>query len=129
MSTAVGFCLAKCRKIFLYGLTVEASIGFHDFETRQRQRVVIDIEVFVLNAPSTPALDTPEEVFDYDFLRDGVKRLAAERHYNLQETFLDRIVELCLVHPEIKAVRASTEKPDVYPDCRTVGIEVFRFRL
>jgi dihydroneopterin aldolase len=25
-------------------------------------------------------------------------------------------------------VRVSTEKPDVYPDCRSVGIEVFRFR-
>ncbi len=30
--------------------------------------------------------------------------------------------------PSVRAVRVSTEKPDVYPDCRTVGIEVFRFR-
>jgi hypothetical protein len=25
-------------------------------------------------------------------------------------------------------VRVSTRKPDVYPDCACVGVEVFRFR-
>jgi dihydroneopterin aldolase len=27
----------------------------------------------------------------------------------------------------VRAVRAESQKPDVYPDCRTVGIEVFRW--
>jgi len=29
-------------------------------------------------------------------------------------------------HPGVQAVRLSTCKPDVYPDCDAVGVEVFR---
>ncbi|HEY8974208.1 MAG TPA: dihydroneopterin aldolase, partial [Burkholderiaceae bacterium] len=32
---------------------------------------------------------------------------------------------LMLAHPNVRAARVSTEKPDVYPDCDSVGVEVF----
>ena len=120
--------LADCRKIFLHELAIDASIGFHAFERERRQRVLINVEVFVPIVHSTSDSDSAAHVLDYDFLRDGVARLAQARHYNLQETLLDLIVEQCFMQPAVRAVRASTEKPDVYPDCRTLGIEVFRFR-
>ena len=28
-------------------------------------------------------------------------------------------------HPKVRAAQVSTEKPDVYPDCESVGCEVF----
>jgi dihydroneopterin aldolase len=33
-----------------------------------------------------------------------------------------------LAHPKVRAVRVSTEKPDVYPDCDSVGVETFRIK-
>ncbi len=33
-----------------------------------------------------------------------------------------------LAHPKVRAVRVSTEKPDVYPDCESVGVEVFHIK-
>ncbi|MDB5727054.1 MAG: dihydroneopterin aldolase, partial [Noviherbaspirillum sp.] len=33
-----------------------------------------------------------------------------------------------LAHPKVRAVRVSTEKPDVYPDCESVGVEVFHVK-
>jgi dihydroneopterin aldolase len=33
-----------------------------------------------------------------------------------------------LTHPQVKAVRVSTMKPDVYPDCEGVGVEVFQIK-
>ena len=30
-----------------------------------------------------------------------------------------------LSHPKVQAARVSTAKPDVYPDCDAVGVEVF----
>jgi len=38
----------------------------------------------------------------------------------------DEIVKRMLAHPLVQATRVSTEKPDVYPDCEGVGVEVFR---
>ena len=31
-------------------------------------------------------------------------------------------------HPKVRAARVSTAKPDVYPDCEAVGVEVFAFK-
>lgn len=120
--------LADCRRIFLHDYAIDASIGFHAFERAARQRILVNVELFVPIARSTSSTDTVDDTVDYDFIRHGIGELAGERHYNLQETLIDRIVEMCFAQKPVRAVRVSTEKPDVYPDCRTVGIEVFRFR-
>ncbi len=120
--------LSDCRRIFLHEFSLDASIGFHDFEREARQRVLVSVDLYVPLHATTPTRDEVAEVLDYDFIRHGIEQLAASRHFNLQETLIDGIVELCMGQPSVRAVRVSTEKPDVYPDCRTVGIEVFRFR-
>ncbi len=120
--------LADCRRIFLHDFSISASIGFHAHEREAQQRVLINVELFVPIASSTSSTDHVGEVVDYDFIRHEITRWAGSRHFNLQETMLDGIVAICFAQPAVRAVRASTEKPDVYPDCRTVGIEVFRFR-
>jgi dihydroneopterin aldolase len=49
-------------------------------------------------------------------------------HIHLQETLCDDVADLMLAHPKVRAVRVSTEKPDVYPDCQSVGVEIFRIK-
>ncbi len=120
--------LTDCRRIFLHDLSLQASIGFHPHELAARQQVLINVDLFVPIAVSTSQTDHVGEVLDYDLIRQGILDWAGSRHFNLQETLLDGIVDICLAQPMVRAVRASTQKPDVYPDCRTVGIEVFRFR-
>lgn len=128
MSPLLDSRLSDCRRIFLHELALEVSIGFHDFELKARQRILINLDLFVALADSTPLRDAREEIVDYDFVRVELRKLVASRHFNLQETLLEEIVAICLARPGVRAVRVSTEKPDVYHDCRTVGIEVFRFR-
>ena len=66
-------------------------------------------------------------VTDYDQIRNGIVQLATSRHFNLQETLIDLIAEFCLSLANVRAVRIETQKPDIYPDCKTVGVEVFRW--
>jgi dihydroneopterin aldolase len=49
-------------------------------------------------------------------------------HIHLQETLADDVLKLMLAHPHVRAARVSTEKPDVYPDCESVGCEVFAMK-
>lgn len=119
--------LSDCRKIFLRELSLDASIGFHDFEKKTRQRILISIDLFVPILSSTSDRDDVQDVVDYDFVRNAIAALTQSRHFNLQETLIDEICTVCLSQPGIRAVRVETQKPDVYPDCRTVGIEVFRW--
>ena len=49
----------------------------------------------------------------------------ARGHIELQETLADDLLRAMMAHPKVRAARVSTEKPDVYPDCDAVGVEVF----
>jgi dihydroneopterin aldolase len=59
---------------------------------------------------------------------EGIIAIAASRHFELQETLVQEIMALCLGVPGAIAARVSSEKPDVYPDCRGVGYALFRMR-
>jgi dihydroneopterin aldolase len=117
--------LADCRRLFLRGHEVWINIGVHDFEKKGEQRVVINVDLYVPLAQSTPQADQLAEVVDYDFIRRTIAERVSRGHIHLQETLADDLLRLMLAHPQVRAARVSTEKPDVYPDCDAVGVEVF----
>jgi dihydroneopterin aldolase len=117
--------LADCRRLFLRDHEVRINIGVHAHEKTAEQRVLINVDLYVPLAVSTPRRDTLDEVVDYDFMRRCVVERVARGHIHLQETLCDDLLAAMLAHPRVRAARVSSEKPDVYPDCRSVGCEVF----
>jgi dihydroneopterin aldolase len=111
--------------LILRGLEVNASIGIHDFEKAGPQRLLIDIEIGLENA-APPQADDIANVLNYDFLREETLKLLANRHYELQETLCHDIAAFSLARPEVRHVTIYSRKPDVYPDCESVG---FRLRV
>jgi dihydroneopterin aldolase len=120
--------LADCRRLFLRNYEVMINIGVHDFEKKGEQRVLINVDLYIPLALSTPKDDHLEEVVDYDFMRETIARRMAQGHVHLQESLCDDVVRAMLAHPKVRAVRVSTMKPDVYPDCEGVGVEVFQIK-
>ena len=100
-------------------------IGVHDFEKRARQRVVVNVELY-LDPDGNIVRDHIGETVDYDFVRREIAKLADSGHFHLQETFCETILAICLAKPGVLAARVSSEKSDVYPDCESVGFEIFR---
>ena len=64
--------LLDCRRIFLRDYAVQLSIGVHEFEKRGPQRVLINVDLYVPLAQSTPRRDAIDEVLDYDFIVLGM---------------------------------------------------------
>jgi 7,8-dihydroneopterin aldolase/epimerase/oxygenase len=120
--------LADCRRLFLRNYEIHINIGVHDFEKRGEQRVVVNVELFVPLALSTPVEDKLREVVDYDFMRSTIADRVSKGHIHLQETLCDDLAKALMAHPQVRGVRLSTEKPDVYPDCDAVGVEVFHIK-
>ncbi len=116
----------RTRKLFLEDFDVPVDIGFHDFEVGSPQTLRMNIEVWV-DASHFPASDTVAEAWDYDFLRQAVLRLVEGRRFNLQETVVYAIYDLVAARDGVVGLRVSTRKPDVYPDCRAVGVELSSF--
>ena len=113
------------RRIFLRDYEIIASIGIHEFERQNRQRIIVDVSLDLANdMPPDTAEDRIETVLDYDFLRDRIREIVKGRHFNLQETLCAEILTTCLQPNKVLAARVSTRKPDVYPDCDSVGVEM-----
>ena len=117
--------LMDCRRLFLRDYEVFINIGVHAFEKTKEQRVLVNVDLYVPLALSTPKADELDEVVDYDFMRHSIAERVSRGHIHLQETLVDDLLALMLSHPKVRAARVSTEKPDVYPDCESVGCEVF----
>jgi 7,8-dihydroneopterin aldolase/epimerase/oxygenase len=116
----------KTHKIVLEEMMVDADIGFHEFEVGTPQRLSVTVEVW-LEPDAFPHSDEAAEAWDYDFLRQDVAGLVAARRYNLQETLARAIYELVAARRGVAALRVSTRKPDIYPDCAGVGVELASF--
>ena len=120
--------LRQCRRLFLNRLELPARIGVHAFERNAPQRLWLDVSLWVPLAQSTPRGDELAEVVDYDFVRAEAQALLSRGHLQLQETLVDDVLAAMLAHPRVRAARVSSMKPDVYPDCEGVGVEVFQIK-
>ncbi len=121
--------LMDCRRLYLRDYEVWINIGVHDFEKKGEQRVKINVDLYIPLAQSTPTQDKLDEVLDYDFIRRSITERVKRGHIHLQETLADDVLKLMLAHPDVRAARVATEKPDVYPDCDAVGCEVFGMKV
>ncbi|MFM9827426.1 MAG: dihydroneopterin aldolase [Sphingomonas sp.] len=110
----------------LDGLELNVGLGIHPQERAGPQRVVVSVLLYC-DYGSGPIADDISAVVDYDFLRTGILALAANRHFELQETLCEAIAALALRDPRVTGVMVRTEKPDIYPDAR-IGCEVVRLR-
>jgi dihydroneopterin aldolase len=120
--------LADCRRIFVREVMLDARIGIHPSERAAPQKVVLNVDLFVPLAVSTPKDDRIDEVVDYDFVRTTIRQRVESGHINLQETLVDDLARTLLAHPAVRAVRVASEKTEVYEDVEAVGVEVFCFK-
>lgn len=113
-------------KVSLIGFELSADIGFHDHEVGAPQRFRIDCEIW-LDPALLPRQDSVEEAWNYDFLRTEIRRLVETQRWNLQESLGQAIYQLIAARLGVAALRVRTAKPDIYPDCETVSVELASF--
>lgn len=116
----------RTRKVVLEDLVLDVEIGFHDFEIGRTQRLLVSVEVW-LDEGAFAATDAVADAWDYDWLRSGIVGLARGRRFNLQETLVRAVYDLVAARRGVTALRVSSRKPDVYPDCAGVGVELASF--
>ncbi len=116
----------KSRKIVLEEYSLLVDIGFHEFEVGNPQRLLVTVEVWVDEA-SFPTGDHASDAWNYDFLRTEIGELAQSLRFNLQETLVREIYDLVASRRGVSALRVRSRKPDIYPDCAGVGVDLASF--
>ncbi len=116
----------QCKKIFIRDLSLDCSIGVYDEEHQQRQPVIFNCEVWLLNQSASSPDDQLEDVLDYTSIIEIIRSEALSGHTGLQETLVDSIADAIVQLPQIVMLHLSTEKPQAYRQARGVGVEVWR---
>ena len=115
----------KTYRIFVRDLEMIASVGVHAHEKVRPQRIRVSIDLTV--GPRAPdATDTVDTVLSYENIVKAVRAIVATGHFQLIETLAERVAAECLKHYTVSGVKVKIEKPDIFPDAATVGIEIER---
>ena len=113
------------RKVIIKDLVFDASIGAYEEERERPQRVLINVQVDVVD-PVDPLSDDLEDVLCYHKLTKGIGDILNEGHIVLVETVAERIAVLVLDSNLTVGVRVRVEKPDAIENAGAVGVEIYR---
>jgi dihydroneopterin aldolase len=111
------------RRFVISQINVICSIGIHDFERAEKQRITVDLEV-LLSADKEPQVDNIEQALNYDTIREMVIKIATSRHFDLQETLARTIFDAVQALSTVDALMVRTAKPDVYEDVQSVAYQL-----
>ena len=111
------------RRFVISQINVICSIGIHDFERAEKQRITVDLEV-LLSADKEPQVDHIEQALNYDTIREMVIEIATSRHFDLQETLARTIFDTVQALSTVDALMVRTAKPDVYEDVQSVAYQL-----
>ena len=106
-------------------LTLMASIGIHEHEKIKKQRVSISLSIKVNDNISSVNEDINHFV-SYEKVIKNLKKIISKGHIELLETLGEKIAEMCFEDRRILSIWMKLEKLDVFPDTKSVGIEIVR---
>lgn len=114
-------------RIFLTALTAEAIIGIYDWEREVRQRVEIDLEIWMdLTAAATS--DSIDDTLNYKAVAKRVLAFVQESRFRLVEALAGEIARILLAEFPIERVRVTVHKPGAVRHSRDVGVIIERGR-
>lgn len=119
--------IAGTRHVFVRDLEINTFVGVHAHEKEAPQRVIVSIDLTVLEDGKVED-DHIDEVVCYEKLIDKVKAIAARGHVNLIELFAERVAEAALGDHRVLGARVRIEKPEAFSDAHSVGVEIERLR-
>ena len=112
-------------KVFVRGLKVDARIGVYRHEEGRTQPLVIDVELDVAVSDWSRLSQT----VNYEKIAEKARRLAAQGHRGLVETFAHHLAEACFEEPKVMRARIRVEKPlALAPEAAGAGVEITAVR-
>ena len=113
------------KKIIVNDLILLLSVGIHQFEKLEKQRVKFNIEI-----TTDPNLKTDiKSIVNYESVINDVKRLTKKTHFELLESLAEFIFDEIFKNKKIKKIKLKIEKLDIIKETTSVGIEVVKTKI
>ena len=115
------------RKVSIKNLVLKISIGLHDFEKKQRQRVRFNIDILT-DSNIKPNYDNLASIVNYEDTINKIKYITEKKHHELLEDLAENIFDIIFESKIVKKVNLKLEKLDIIKNTESVGIEVSKSR-
>jgi dihydroneopterin aldolase len=112
-------------RVLIEALAVETVIGVYDWERNIRQRLVIDLEM-ATDIRLAAADDDLAHTLDYAAISARIQTFAAASHFELVETFAERLAALLREEFGIPWLSMTLRKPGAVPEAAAVGVRIER---
>ncbi len=114
-------------QVFIEGLQATTCIGVYEWERELRQRVVMDVDLYVaLDAAGSS--DDLRQTVDYKSVSDLLVGLVESARYELLESLADALVSAVLEQFAVDAVGLRLSKPGAVPAASNVGVRIYHER-
>ena len=111
--------------ILIRDLELFVLIGTRPEERRQKQKLIINLELFTDLGPAGRS-DALADAVDYSRIEENVKRLAEASSYFLLEALGEAICAEVLREPKIRQVRLCIDKPGAPRFARSIAVNLIR---
>ncbi len=111
--------------IFIKQLKLNTIIGIHAWERKQKQAIILDIEIGYSIKPATQS-DHIKDSIDYFAVCERMKELAKNHPYQLVESFAEEVCHIIITEFMAKQVRIKLNKPNAVDEADSVGIIIQR---
>lgn len=112
-------------RVFIEQLAVDTVIGVYDWERKITQRLLLDL-CMAWDIRRAAASDDLQHTLDYAAVSEHILAFAQRNHFELVETFADRLAAELMQGFGIAWLRLKVTKPGAVPQAAGVGVEIER---
>ena len=115
------------RKVSIKNLILKISVGLHDFEKKNKQRVRFNIDIST-DSNIKPNSNNLASIVNYEDTIKKINYITEKKHHELLEDLAENIFDLIFENNLVKKVNLKLEKLDIIKNTESVGIEVSKSR-
>ena len=115
------------RKVNIKNLILNISVGLHDFEKKEKQRVRFNIDIST-DSNIKPDYNNLSSIVNYEDTINKINHIAQTKHHELLEDLAENIFDIIFKSKIVKKVNLKLEKLDIIKNTESVGIEVSKKR-
>ena len=104
------------RKILINNLIMQASVGVYENEKKNKQRIIVNVELFLSN-DTEPKQDNLEATQDYSQFRKCLIDIIESQHFHLIEVLVEKVHSMLMKNSYVIGAKVKISKPDIFNDC------------
>ena len=114
-------------RIFIRDLAVRCIIGIYPDERREKQDVIINIEMHC-DLQKAGHSDELKDTVDYKSIKKAVLKLVEGSRFQLIEALAEKIAEIALAEEKVQQVVVTIDKPGALRFAKSSAVEITRRR-